>query len=257
MKKLIAVLLIFAVAITAVSALDDFEITAYGGVGVEFGNASNFKEVRISDYYKYGSSEGSLLFPLANMNGMNALFTVHAGARYEVIPNLDVLGELLVGFAGSGTYSYQGDIGAIYKLPFEIITPKLHLGAGAKLGFISYSKGLGKAQTLPGTTPPVILDEGRINNGDSISFSSMGLAITPLIDASFEITDAISVGLDMGFQITIFIKNAIDNTTTGNTISLDNRYFFEARADRLVQTEFKPSVSLTGFKANLHVMYKF
>ena len=257
MKKIIAVFLIIAVAIGSVSALEDFEIEAYGGVGIEFANASGFKAVRISDYYRYGSSEGSLLLPLADMNGTGVLFTVSAGARYELIPNLNVLGELLVGFASGGTYSYQFDLGAIYEFPFQIISPKFHLGAGAKLGFISYSKGLGNAQVLPGTTPPVILEEGTIRTGDSISFSSMGLDITPIVDAKFQITDALSVGLDMGFQFTIFFKNAIEDTTQGKTISLDERYFFKPQAGALERETFTPSVSVTGFKTNIHVLYKF
>ena len=257
MKKFIAAFLIIAVAICSVSALEGITLEAYGGAGIEFANASGFKAVRISDYYRYGSSEGSLLLPLGSMNGTGVLFTAHAGVRYEVIPNLNVLGELLVGFAGGGTYSYQFDLGAIYELPFQIISPKFHLGAGAKLGFISYSKGLGNAQVLAGTTPPVILEEGTIRTGDSISFSSMGLDITPIVDAKFEITEALSVGLDMGFQFTIFLKNAIEDTTQDKTISVDSRYFFKPQAGTLVPETFNPSVSVTGFKTNIHVLYKF
>ena len=84
----------------------------------------------------------------------------------------------------------------------------------------------------------------------------MGLDITPIIDAKFEITEALSVGLDMGFQFTIFLNNAIEDTTQGKTISLDSRYFFKPQATLEPET-FNPSVSVTGFKTNIHVLYKF
>ena len=80
MKKLISVLLIIALAITTISAQENLEIKAYGGLGVEMYSASGFKDVRISDYRRYGASEGSLLLPLNDMNGAGALIALQFGA---------------------------------------------------------------------------------------------------------------------------------------------------------------------------------
>jgi hypothetical protein len=255
MKKLITVLLIIAIAIDSVSATETIE--AYGGIGLEFANASGFKAVRLSDYYKYGSSEGSLLLPLGDMNGIGVLLTVSGGAKYELLPSLNVLGEVLIGLSSGGTYSYQVDVGAIYELPFQILSPSFHLGAGANIGFLDYSKGLGTAQTLPGTTPPVILDQGTIRNGDKISFTSVGIAITPLVDAKYEITRELAVGMDLGLQISIFFSNQIYDETQKKSIPLDDKYFYKPISDDLIRESFKPSVSLTGLKTNVHVLYKF
>ncbi|MCR4939424.1 MAG: hypothetical protein K5930_04855 [Treponemataceae bacterium] len=259
MKKLIALLLVLVIAVSAVSAASDFEIEAYGGIGIEFSNASGFKNVRVSDYARYGSAEGSVLMPLAGANGIGALFTVNIGAKYELLPSIYVLGEACIGFAGSGTSSVQIDLGAIYVLPFELF-PKFHLGAGAKIGFLTYTKGLGKTQVMEGTTPPVILSGGSINTGDELSFSSLGIDITPIVDATYQITNELAVGIDMGCQISIFLSDSIQGKRgdTTYTIPSDPKYFYESNDDYPpTLTTFKPEVSMTGFKANLHVLYKF
>ena len=182
MKKLIAALLLIGLVFGSASALDDFMIEAYGGIGVEMASASGFKKVIVSDYKRYGDSQGSLYLPLEEMNGTGALFTVQIGARYELIPSIYVLGEVCVGFAGTGNSAYQFDVGGIYVLPFNFM-PNLHLGVGAKLGFFGYTRPMGKASVIPGSLAPVKLKEGTIDNGYELSFSSAGFDITPYVNA--------------------------------------------------------------------------
>ena len=257
MKKLIASLLILVVGIGAVAA---FEMEAYGGVGAEFYKAEGFKDTRLSDYRTYGSSEGSLLLPLNSMNGSGVLITIQGGVRYETLPNLYALGEVCLGFISIDTYALQFEVGGLFMFPMSLIVPNLHVGIGAKVGAFDFTKALGRAQILEGTTPPVILSGGRIYNGDSIEFSTLGMSITPFVDLTFDLSSYLAVGVDVGFQWAISFKSALYgkhgesrvevSTTSGNFYLPNDQY-------PPTEMSMSPEVSFTGFKANAHVTYRW
>ena len=257
MKKLIASLLILVIGIGAVAA---FQMEAYGGVGAEFYKADGFKDTRLSDYNYYPSQEGSLLLPLTSMNGSGVLITVQGGIRYETIPNLYALGEACLGFISMDTYALQIEVGGLFMFPMSLIVPNLHVGVGTKIGAFEFTKALGKAQILDGTTPPVILSSGTIHEGDSIEFSSIGMNITPFVDLTFDLGSFLAIGVDIGFQWAISFKSALygkQGSADRVEVSTTSGNFYEPSANALVRMDMDPVVSLTGFKANAHVTYRW
>ena len=258
MKKLIASLLILVIGIGAVAA---FQMEAYGGVGAEFYYAEGFKDTRLSDFKRFGSSEGSLLLPLNSMNSSGVLITVQGGVRYETIPNLYALGEVCLGFISMDTYALQFEMGGLFMFPMSLFVPNFHVGVGAKVGAFDFTKALGRAQILEGTTPPVIISGEEINNGDLIEFSTLGMSITPFVDFTFDLGSFLAIGVDVGFQWAISFKSALYgkhgesgrvevSTTSGNFYLPNNQY-------PPTEMSMDPVVSLTGFKANAHVTYRW
>ncbi len=263
MKKLIAVLLILIVGIGAVAA-EGFELEAYGGVGAEFYSASGFKDLRLSDYRTYGeSSQASVLLELDDMNKAGVLITVQGGARYETLPNLYALGEVCLGFIDMNTYALQAEAGGLFMFPLSLIVPNLHVGIGTKVGYFDFTKSLGNAHRLPGSTGSVIVwnqsgtDSVSISDGDHIEFSTLGLSITPFVDFTLDLSSFLAVGVDIGFQWAISFKSALYKGTGDNRESIDIKSPDFYIPGTFTRTTMSPFVSLTGFKANAHVTYRW
>ena len=260
MKKLIASLLIIVIGIGAVAA-ESFEIEAYGGAGVEQFYASGFKDTRLSDYKRYGSREGSLLLDLDDMNAAGMLITTQLGARYEVLPTIYALGEFSFGLLGLDQYVLQAEAGSLFMFPMGFLLPNLHLGVGIKVGYFDFTKNLGRAKILEGTTPPVKLSEGTIYNGYLIEFSSSGLSLTPMADITLDLSDHLALGFDVGFQWAISFKNALyakaDKDSDPISISTNSGNFYQPTSGTPVEMSLNPVVSLTGLKMNAHVMYRY
>lgn len=258
MKKLIASLLILVIGIGAVAA---FQMEAYGGVGAEFYYAEGFKNTRVSDYRRFGSEEGSLLLNLADMNKSGVLITVQGGVRYETLPNLYALGEACLGFISLDTYALQLEAGGLFMFPMSLFVSNFHVGVGAKVGFFDFTKALGKAQVLQGTTPPVILEAGTISNGDSIEFSTLGVSITPFVDFTFDLGSFLAIGADIGFQWAISVQSGLYAKTGSSgrvAVDTDSPDFYEPNNSYPpTRMTMDPVVSLTGFKANVHVSYRW
>ena len=254
MKKLIASLLILVIGIGAVAA---FQMEAYGGVGAEFYYAEGFQNTRISDYRRWGASEGSLLLNLADMNKSGVLITVQGGVRYETLPNLYALGEACLGFISIDTYALQLEAGGLFMFPMSLFVPNFHVGVGAKVGVFDFTKALGHAQVLQGTTPPVILEAGTIETGDSIEFSTLGVSITPFVDFTFDLGSFLAIGVDIGFQWAISFKSAL-YANKSIEVSTDSQDFYLPNSSYPpTRMSMSPVVSLTGFKANVHVSYRW
>lgn len=266
MKKLIASLLILVIGIGAVAA-EGFEIEAYGGAGVEQFYASGFKDTRLSDakyrgtLYSSSNNEGSLLLDLDDMNAAGMLITTQLGARYEVLPTIYALGEFSFGLLGLDQYVLQAEAGSLFMFPMGFLLPNLHLGVGIKVGYFDFTKNLGRAKILEGTTPPVKLSEGSIYNGYLIEFSSSGLSLTPMADITLDLSDHLALGFDVGFQWAISFKNALyakaDKDSDPISISTNSGNFYKPTSGTLTEMTMNPVVSLTGLKMNAHVMYRY
>ncbi len=261
MKKLIAVLLILIVGIGAVAA-EGFELEAYGGAGIEMFYAQGFKDTRLSDYKHYPSNEGSLLLDLDDMNSMGMLITVQLGARYEVLPTIYALGEFSFGFLGLDQYALQAEAGSLFMFPMGFLLQNLHVGIGIKVGYFDFTKSLGRASILAGTTPPVHLRNiGTVKNGDIIEFVTSGLSLTPMADITLDLSNHLALGFDVGFQWAISLKSGLNARANKDSdpvfIPSDSGHFYEPTSGTPVEMDLNPVVSLTGLKANAHVMYRY
>lgn len=134
------------------------------------------------------------------------------------------------------------------------------MGAGIKAGYFDFTKSLGKAKILTGTQGPVILGEDEIHEYDPISFSTLGISLTPFIDFTYDLSSFLAVGFDIGFQWAISLKSGlyakhgekrIEVSTTSGNFYLPNSSYPPT------EMTMSPIVSLTGFKANAHVTYRW
>lgn len=253
MKKIFLILLVVLVTIGSAFALDLSGLKWVGYVGGSFQQSSvaGLMNARLSDYQYYGGSEGSLYLPLESANGNRMLFGVVAGAKAYLAERIGVLAEVGYSFGGEKTFAINANIGGL----FYFINSNFHLGAGAKLGLFDYNVFLGSARILPGTTPPVILPQGTIRNGDILTYSIMGLNVNPVVDISYDI-GSISVGASVGYQFGFSFKSSL----TANKISIDPKTsgaFYDPEAIGFRRIEMDPKVSLNGFTAQLVVSYKF
>lgn len=264
MKKLIASLLILVVGIGAVAA---FQMEAYGGVGAEFYYAEGFKNLRLSDIRKHPSNYDSINLNLADMNKSGVLITVQGGVRYETIPNLYALGEFCLGFISMDTYALQFETGGLFMFPMSLFVPNFHVGVGAKVGFFDFTKALGEAHMLPreNGTPALYIDiwnesdtqSIQIHNGDTIEFSTLGMSITPFVDFTFDLGSFLAIGVDVGFQWAISFKSALYKGSRDSRESIDSKSPDFYIPGTFTPTTMTPVVSLTGFKANAHVTYRW
>ena len=263
MKKLIASLLILVIGIGAVAA---FQMEAYGGVGAEFYSAKGFQNLILSDVRNHPGALDRISLELADINGSGVLITVQGGARYETIPNLYALGEACLGFISLDTYALQFEAGGLFMFPMSLIVPNLHVGVGTKVGFFDFTKYLGKAKTLAGGSGYNYVDISnttntetvQIHNGDEIEFSTLGLSITPFVDFTFDLGSFLAIGVDIGFQWAISFKSALYKKTSNNRESIDIKSpDFYTDTTLTTRADMNPVVSLTGFKANAHVTYRW
>jgi len=113
---------------------------------------------------------------------------------------------------------------------------------------------------LTGTQGPVILGEDKIYEDDPISFSTLGISLTPFIDFTYDLSSFLAVGFDIGFQWAISLKSGlyakhgeenIEVSTTSGNFYLPNSTYPPT------EMTMSPIVSLTGFKANAHVTYRW
>ena len=261
-KRLLALLLIFAVAVASAFAAITFpsNITwdVYGGLTTHQYKLSGFRDVRISDYETYGANEGSLLLPLASQNGSGIGFGATIGLRGNLTESWDVLSDFTATFAGKGGGFYNLTLGAIYDLTeIEAGNYRLHLGAGGKIGYFMYSKNLGKAEILKGTTPPVAFPEGRINNGDPISYKVYGFNIEPLLVLTMKVTGKIKVGMQLGCHICIPFSNGLSSGKVDIDPKTNPGAYYAPNADKLIRMEFNPKASITGITSTVYCIYRF
>lgn len=253
MKKLVGILLGAAVCAAAATAqgFSALEWEVYGGLGIEMAQVKGMEDVRISDVRKYGAAEGSLLLPLDDANGFSVPVTITLGGQTEIIDNVAVLAELCAGIIDSNSYVGNFDLGAKYYF----VNDKFRFGAGLKAGVYYLEKSLGKAEVLAGTTPPVILDEGTVRDGDSLSYTVFGASVTPMLDVGYWLTEKFSIGCNVGYQLGFSFSSKFKAGDV-EINPKDSDDIYEARTDGFYSLDLDPTVTLNGVKASLYVSYK-
>lgn len=259
-KTVLALLLILAVAMASVSASSfataNIDWAFYGGLTLHQYSLKDFKNVRLSDYETHPYNEGSLMLPLADQNGSGMGFGLTVGARGNLSDSFDMIGEVTASMAGKSGVFGNVAVGAIYNFT----NAKYRIGAGGKVGYFMYSKSLGHAQILPGTTPPVMLNEGTIRNGDALSYTVSGLSLTPVLDCSFRISRNIAVGIQAGYQFCIPLSSSLHAKGT-NDVNIDPQKhksaYYEPDSEKLVNTSFNPKASVNGFTGTVYCSYVF
>lgn len=227
----------------------------YGGISMQQSSVSGLKNARLSDVQYYGSSEGSLYLPLEQYNGDKPLIGGVLGGRVKLTDQLVSLAEIDATFGGAATFAVNINLGGI----FYFVNKNIHLGAGAKVGIYDYNVALGQAEILPGTTPPVILPEGTIYNGDTISYSILGLSLNPFIDFNVDM-GAMAIGASVGYQIGFSFKSSLDaKHGDSDSISIDpetSGAYYDPEKTTITRIEMNPKVSLNGVTVQVYIMYK-
>ena len=261
-KNLLAAILIIAMAVASLSAASIFpegmKWDPYGGLTTHQYSLKGFKDVRISDYETYGSREGSLLLSLASQNGSGLGFGATVGLRSTLTEKWDVFSDFTATFAGKGGGFYNLNFGAVYGFKdFDVKGYTLHLGAGGRAGFFMYSKNLGRAEILKGTTPPVAFPDGRIHDGDPISYKVYGINIEPLMELSMKVTEKITVAAQIGLQLSIPFSNALSSDKVDIDPKTNPGAYYAPVAEQLRRIDFNPKASINGFSMTIYCRYAF
>lgn len=260
-KRFLVVLVLAVSALVCLSAGNDLNVgiemdwCMYGGAHFQQYSINDFKNVRISDYARYGSSEeGSLLLNLEDANGKGLAIGGFFGMRGDKGDDFELIVEAQIDYVGNKSFLINAQVGGIYKL----VDAKFKLGVGAKAGYYMFDKMLGTAEILQGTTPPVILSTGTIRNGDSISYSVSGISATPFLDVSYKVGRNIAIGFMGGYQLGIQITSSL---TAGENVNIspekNPEAFYEPTASGFYRTSFDPKVSVNGFTGSVYCSYVF
>ena len=253
MRKLSAIILMVAVCAVSVFAAgysSAVPLEVYGGLGMEMASVSGMQDVRISDVKYYGLREGSLLLPLAESNGTSVPITLTIGVEGAMAPNFGVIAEICYGFIDGSSYAANLDVGGKYYFANR----NFHFGAGVKAGVYYMDKSLGEAKILAGTTPPVILPEGTIYNGDKLTYTVYGMSITPMVDIGFPVSRDLTVGCNVGYQLGFSFGSEFKAGDV--TVDPENSEDIYEASLIFKEIDLNPSVSLNGVKASFYVYYK-
>ena len=252
MRKLTAILLMIAVCAVSVFAAgySSVPLEVYGGLGMEMANVTGMQDVRISDVKYYPTKEGSLLLPLADSNGTSVPITLTIGVEGALAPNFGAIAELCYGFIDGSSYAANLDVGG--KLYF--VNRNFHFGVGMKAGVYYMEQSLGEAKILAGTTPPVILPEGTIYNGDKLTYTVYGMSITPMIDLGLPVSRDLTVGCNIGYQLGF----SFGSEFKAGDVKVDPETSEDIYEASLIfkEIDLDPSVSLNGVKASFYVSFK-
>lgn len=260
-RKFLVVVLMVMTVVTGLYASNDFHSSMemnwamYGGIHLQQYNISGFKNVRLSDYQRYGAyGEGSLYLPLENANGKGFAYGATVGARSDMGNNCDILAEIQFDYAGKSSFFLNLQVGGVYNF----INSNFKLGLGAKAGYYMFNKNLGNADILPGTTPPVKLAAGTIKQGDKLSYMVSGISITPVLDVSYKVGRNIAVGFMGGYQFGVQITNAL---TAGNNVNISPskspEAYYDPTAEGFERIKLEPKVSVMGFTGSVYCTYVF
>lgn len=248
------VLLLVIVSVAVVFA-SDFEeeqkMYLFGGVVVHNYEMSDFEDVRISDCYYYQTREGSLLLKLEDANGKGKGIGATFGIRADVSSRFEAIMSLDISFIGEKS-SYIGIGGGFL---FNVIDSKMKLSVGAKGGVFSLGKTLGDAEVLPGTTPPVILPDGTIREGDLISFDVKGFNVSPILDFIIVMNPKMAVGVSCGYQFGVSAGGTLGAENVSISTKTCPEAFYEPTADDLIRKEIDPKGNDNGFKASVYFLY--
>lgn len=253
MKRICISLLLICFASAFAFAINPSELDweTYLGASMQQSSVSGLKNARLSDVQYYGANEGSLYLPLESNNGSKLLFGAVVGGRAYMTDEFCALGEVDISFGGAKSFAVNVNVGGLYYF----VDSSVRFGLGAKVGFYDYNIDLGKAEVLPGTTPPVILPEGTIYTGDPISFSIIGISLNPIVDFSVRMSDAISFGASVGYQIGFSFSSAL----TANKVSIDPKTsgaYYDPESTAIVKIDMDPKASLNGFTAQVYGLYR-
>lgn len=227
----------------------------YFGLSTKSFEADGFKNARLSDYYYVPdpTTEGSLLLPLDTANSYGFMVGITAGAKTDLIDNIYALIEMSLNFGDNSTFAFQFNFGGLYYL----LNDFLRFGVGAKIGFYSYNLALGKAQILVGTTPPVILPEGRIVNGDTLTFEALGFNLGAMVDVGIELYDGLSVGCMADYMLALPVGGHL-SAGDDNKINIDpetSHAYYDPYAAGFVPLEMKPSASYGKVSFMIYACY--
>ena len=230
-------------------------ITIYGGVHSNTIETSDFNNFHISDWETYGlksesssSAEGRLNVPLADKDPGGSNLNLLLGAISQVSNNLDGLAEVQVGL-GDLTY-VSLYVGANYKL---INSGKFSLGITPKVGYTSATADFGAIELISNYTAPVIIDEGRFTNGDSLTMDLSGAGIQLGITPSIKINNSLGLYLQAGYDLSFASKPVIK---VNEEIEIPMNSNAVVRTDLTgTQADLSPDAKIGGLLFQLGITY--
>jgi hypothetical protein len=199
---------------------------------------SGLHDVHISDWQSFGTgpAEGRIHLPLAKGNTQGFRPGLLLGYRAGNALGLRLEGAFYPGKASLITVGLGLDYEFFRSEHFGI---GLVLKGGYGLALVS----AGKAQVLPGKTPPIITPIGTFNEGDSVSANVHSIFGALAVTGHVFITSNIGLRLDAGYQLgksLAFDLKAGDVKFSGTDKAV-------VRADGSVnQAHLEPRASLSG-----------
>ena len=169
---------------------------AYGGLALSPFTIEGLADIHASDWQDYGLGglEGRIALPLGKGNTSGP----HWGGRlgYRLPSAFPLLGEIGV-YPGTATLLTLAIGADIHPLK----TKAFSLGVTPKVGYLVGIVDLGKAQVLPGKTPPVITRAGTFNEGDAVSATMAGPFIQAGASACLRLFGPFGLRADAGYQL--------------------------------------------------------
>lgn len=180
----------------------------YAGLAATPLTISGLRTVHVSDweYYGTGPQEGRISLPLSkgNTSGLHPGLWLGYEGRFWALP---VILELGIAPGAVDIFSFGGGT----SIPF-LRGSRWQLAATPKLGILSASIDMGKAEVLPGKTPPIITPIGTFYEGDQVTASTGGPFLQAATTLSYRVSQWPDIGIraEAGLQLAWLRKVSID-----------------------------------------------
>jgi hypothetical protein len=167
----------------------------YGGLAIAPLEIGGLQRIHASDWEDFGTGpfEGRIELPLQRGNTSGERFGARVG--YHFGSRLPAIAELGV-FPGSATLLTLAAGVDVHPLRASFVS----FGVTPKLGYLVGLIDAGKAEVLPGKTPPVVTRSGTFDEGDSLSGMFSGAFVQVAASSMIRFNDRFGLRLDVGYQ---------------------------------------------------------
>ena len=254
---LVGVIATFALTATPASAQNwtDYRYSFFLETHTSPMQIKGMADVHVSDYQTQ-ALEGRMELPLGEGNTNNPLMPgLKLGFNANIAPFLDLTADFSVNFSSMLVLTFTGGAD-IYLVELE----NFRMGAMVRMGFMMANLNAGKTQTLPGSTPPIIVDGvGTFNNGDDISAELTGIVTQAGIVNEFYVTPDLGVRFEAGFQYAYINELTIVSGTGAERIELpvDNDAVLKADASSYEPAGIDPQGQSLGLTAAVGLVFRY
>lgn len=228
MKKLLVILFVSIIAVSAIFAVDFNELDKYSYAGASIAQYTG------KDFGK--TTILSTQVDLSSANGNKMAYGLTVGAGTIIVDRVHTIVEVDVDFSSLKSFIIDAGVGGTYYL----LDDTFHLGFGGK---VSYFYLVNLVGTLKNYSYGYDVN-GRYftaNAGSPVSYDVMGIAVKPFVTMSFDLNDLFAVGLTAGYKFgfSLYSYVSVDGHNIGKP------------------SGFNPKVNPGGISASVYGIYKF